>query len=116
MARMGISILSVAYKFVICRNSKVCSNKKILQLYAPYHEMDIRQFVDKMNELYLEAKKETNLKIRRNELGVSQSKLAELTDVPVRTIQQYEQRQKNINKEQAEYLVGLLPLPASLNR
>ena len=27
--------------------------------------------------------------------------------VPVRTIQQYEQRQKNINKAQAEYLVVL---------
>lgn len=81
--------------------------KKILKLYETYHEMDIRQFVDKMNELYLEAKKETNLKIRRNELGVSQRKLSELTGIPVRTIQQYEQRQKNINKAQAEYLVIL---------
>lgn len=26
--------------------------KDILALYAPYHEMDIHQFVDKMNELY----------------------------------------------------------------
>lgn len=81
--------------------------KNILRLYSPYHEMDIRQFVDKMNELYLEAKKETNLKIRRKELGLSQSRLAELTGIPVRTIQQYEQRQKNINKAQAEYLVAL---------
>lgn len=26
--------------------------KDIMALYSPYHEMDIRQFVDKMNELY----------------------------------------------------------------
>ena len=81
--------------------------KKILKLYSPYHEMDIRHFVNKMNELYLEEKKVTNLKIRRKKLGVSQSKLSELTGIPVRTIQQYEQRQKNINKAQAEYLVIL---------
>ena len=69
--------------------------------------MDIRHFVDQMNELYVGAKKETNLKIRRKRLGISQSKLAELTGIPVRTIQQYEQRQKNINKAQVEYLVVL---------
>ena len=81
--------------------------EKIIKLYSPYHEMDIMQFVDKMNELYLEAKHDTNLKIKRIELGVSQSKLADLTGIPVRTIQQYEQRQKNINKAQAQYLVAL---------
>ena len=48
--------------------------KKILKLYSPYHEMDIRHFVDQMNELYVGAKKETNLKIRRKRLGISQSK------------------------------------------
>ncbi|MEE1314560.1 MAG: helix-turn-helix transcriptional regulator [Faecalimonas sp.] len=76
-------------------------------LYSPYHEMDIRHFVDKMNALYLEAKPDTNLKVRRKEAGYSQKELAELSGVPVRTIQQYEQRQKNINKAQVEYLVRL---------
>ena len=33
----------------------------ILSLYSPYHEMDIRQFVDKMNQLYRAAVPETNL-------------------------------------------------------
>lgn len=81
--------------------------KKILKLYCPYHEMDVRHFVDKMNELYWETKKETNLKIRRKKLGISQSRLAELTGIAVRTIQQYEQRQRDINKAKAEYLVIL---------
>ena len=30
-----------------------------------------------------------------------------LTDIPIKTIQQYEQRQKNINKAQAEYVIRL---------
>ena len=81
--------------------------KHILALYSPYHEMDIRQFCDKMTQLYRAAKPETNLKTLRQQAGFSQRELAELSGVPVRTIQQYEQRQKNINKAQAEYLVML---------
>lgn len=80
---------------------------EICELYFPYHEMDIRQFTDKMNELYCEAKKGTNLKILRKYAGMSQRELAELSGVPLRTIQQYEQQQKNINKAQVEYLVRL---------
>ena len=81
--------------------------KDIIALYQPYHEMDIRQFVDKMNEMYKTAKPETNLKLLRKKAGLSQRELADLSGIPVRTIQQYEQRQKNINKAQAEYLVIL---------
>lgn len=83
------------------------SIKDIMALYSPYHEMDIRQFVDKMNELYKAAKPETNLKLLRQRAGLSQSELADLSGIPIRTIQQYEQRQKNINKAQAEYVVML---------
>lgn len=81
--------------------------KEIQALYSPYHEMDIRQFVDKMNSLYKFAKPETNLKFLRQKAGLSQRELAELSGVPIRTIQQYEQRQKSINKAQAEYLMAL---------
>ncbi len=80
---------------------------EIMALYSAYHEMDIRQFVDKMNELYRTAKPETNLKLIRKKAGLSQRALAELTGIPLRTIQQYEQRQKNINKAQTEYLIKL---------
>lgn len=81
--------------------------KKILSLYSPYHEMDIQQFCDKMNELYRQAKPDTNLKTRRKAMDLSQKELSEISGVPLRTIQQYEQRQKNINKAQAEYLIML---------
>ena len=81
--------------------------KRIVQMYSPYHEMDIRQFCDKMNELYRTAQPETNLKALRQRSGLSQRELSEQSGVPLRTIQQYEQRQKSINKAQAEYLLML---------
>ena len=76
-------------------------------LYTPYHEMDVRQFADKMNELYRAAKPETNLKSLRTMTEMSQSELARQAEIPVRTIQQYEQRQKDINKAQGETLLRL---------
>lgn len=79
----------------------------IIRMYSPYHEMDIRQFCERMNELYRKANPETRLKQIRQRAGLSQSELAEQSGVPLRTIQQYEQRQKSINKAQAEYLVLL---------
>lgn len=86
---------------------KRVSIQEIMALYIPYHEMDIRQFADKMNELYSRAKPDTNLKMIRTRTGLSQKELAEQSGVPIRTIQQYEQRRKNINKASAEYIVAL---------
>ena len=79
----------------------------VRELYEPYHEMDILQFRDRMDELYLAALPQTSLKRLRRYAGLSQRQLAEYSGIPVRTIQQYEQRQKDINKAQAEYLVRL---------
>jgi len=80
---------------------------EVRMLYTPYHEMDVRQFVDKMNELYREAKPETNLKELRTFANLSQSELAQQAGVSVRTIQQYEQRRKDINKAQTETLLKI---------
>ena len=83
------------------------SIKDIRNMYDKYHEMDIRHFAERMDELCHEIRRESRLKAYRNRIGLSQSELAKKTDIPVRTIQQYEQLQKNINKAQAEYLVRL---------
>jgi len=80
---------------------------EILAMYSPYHEMDISQFCDKMLEVYNNRKKGTNLKTLRLNAGLSQSELAEISGLPVRTIQQYEQKQKNINAAKAETVVKL---------
>ena len=69
--------------------------------------MDIRHFAEKMNELYKIAKPDTNLKLIRTKLNLTQKELSDISGIPVRTIQQYEQRQKNINKARTEYLVML---------
>ena len=80
-------------------------------LYTPYHEMDVRQFADKMNELYRAAKPETNLKSLRTLAEMSQSELARQAEIPVRTIQQYEQyeqRQKrHLTRRKGETLLRL---------
>ena len=86
---------------------RIISIADICLLYEKYHEMDVRQFCDYMNETIRNRQPETNLKRLRNNLGLSQSQLAQESGVPVRTIQQYEQRQKNINKAQVEYLIML---------
>ena len=80
---------------------------EIQAMYHPCCEMDLRQFADRMNERIHAAKPETNLNLLRRQNGLSQRQLAELSGVPLRTIQQYEQRQKNINHAQAEYLARM---------
>ena len=87
--------------------NKYISISEILAMYSPYHEMDISQFCDKMIELYNKRKNNTNLKALRLDAGLSQRELAEISDIPVRTIQQYEQNQKNINAAKAETVVKL---------
>ena len=89
-------------------------NENTIQLAADcgtaeivFHEMDIQQFCDHMDELEKKAQPETNLKHLRTNLGISQRELANSSGVPLRTIQQYEQRQKNINKAQVDYLIKL---------
>ena len=53
------------------------------------------------------AKQETHLKEMRLINGFSQSQLAAAAGVPVRTLQQYEQRRKDLGKAQYEYIARL---------
>lgn len=81
--------------------------EEIAKMYSKYHELDIRQFCDALSELYKSRKNKSNLKSLRERISLSQSALAEKSGIPVRTIQQYEQGQKNINKCSAEYIISL---------
>ncbi|MBE6041606.1 MAG: helix-turn-helix transcriptional regulator [Clostridiales bacterium] len=65
------------------------------------------RFFDHMNDCIRDAGRSSGLKSIRLKRGLSQRELAELTGIPLRTIQQYEQLQKNINKAQFEYIVRL---------
>lgn len=69
--------------------------------------MDIRQLCDRLDELRVQAHPQTNLQARRLAAGLSQSQLARASRIPVRTLQQYEQRQKDINHARADYVDAL---------
>ena len=76
-------------------------------MYSPYHEMDIRHFCDALDEIIAGQKAPSNLQAARMAAGLSQSQLAKASGVPVRTLQQYEQGQKNINHARADYVIAL---------
>lgn len=76
-------------------------------MYVVYHEMDVSRFVERMRELYREARPRTNLQHLRRRAGLTQEELALRSGVSVRTIQQYEQRRKDVNKAQLETAAAL---------
>lgn len=78
-----------------------------LKLYNPYHEMPIESLVEELDKICITNKTETNLKKYRILSGMSQSQLAKVSGIPIRTIQQYEQRQKNINHANFETILRI---------
>lgn len=79
----------------------------ILLMYDKFHEMDVTQFADHMDGLMREAEPISRLKELRMRMGISQRELAVRSGVPLRSVQQYEQRQKNINRASFESVVAL---------
>ncbi len=79
----------------------------IIGMYPVYHEMDIRQFTDHMDEIMREAYPTTRLKTRRVNNRLSQSELAAESGVALRQIQLFEQKQRDINSAAAITLLQL---------
>lgn len=77
------------------------------RLYPTLHEADITKFVDIADKRIKEVFPETNLKRIRVIYGCSQSELARNSGVSLRSIQMYEQRNKDINKASAETVYRL---------
>ncbi len=80
---------------------------EILKMYPVFHEMDIMKFVDAIDERLHKFYPDTALKRFRMLRGISQNELAIRADVPIRQIQLFEQRQRDINKAQAITLFKL---------
>lgn len=80
---------------------------KIVSMYSVYHEMDITQFIDTMNQLYDKKDADTKLKQIRESRGLSQTELAVESGVHLRSIQMYEQKANDIDKAQAKTLYKL---------
>ncbi len=76
-------------------------------MYDKYHEMDIMHFVERINEIRREQRLTTYLKKYREMKGYSQSELAALTRIPLKTLQHYEQGDKPLDKANAVYVLSL---------
>ena len=86
---------------------KIYSFDDLKVLYHPLHEADISKFVDITEARIKSVFPETNLKRIRTAYGCSQAELAEMSGVGLRSIQMYEQRNKDINKASAESLLRI---------
>lgn len=86
---------------------KVLSFEDLQKMYYTLHEADITKFVDIVDSKIKEFFSETNLKRIRTAYGFTQAELAERSGVSLRSIQMYEQRNKNINKASADSMYSL---------
>jgi len=77
---------------------KVISFGDLENMYYPLHEADITKFIDIADDLMRQYYSETNLKRIRTACGCTQNELATRSGVSLRSIQMYEQRNKDINK------------------
>lgn len=99
------------YQWKSCKSFKQIADKisidNMLLMYDKYHEMDIEQFVIEINRHMTFENHEAMLKRMRLYAKYTQSELSSKTGIPVRTIQQYEQKQKNINNAKADTVIKL---------
>ena len=83
---------------------KAFSFDELQKMYYTLHEADISKFADIADERMKELYPETNLKRIRMAYGCTQAELAKKSGVSLRSIQMYEQRNKDINKANADTL------------
>jgi DNA-binding XRE family transcriptional regulator len=81
---------------------KVVTFEDLQNMYYTLHEADISKFADVMDGRIREFFPETNLKRIRTAYGCTQAELAKRSGVSLRSIQMYEQRNKDINKASVE--------------
>jgi DNA-binding transcriptional regulator YiaG len=82
----------------------VLAYEDLANMYYTLHEADITKFVDIVDGKIREHFKDTNLKRIRSSYGCTQAELARRSGVTLRSIQMYEQRNKDINKASADAL------------
>ena len=99
------------YQWATCKRFKDIFQKiplsEIISMYNLYHEMDIQHFIEDMNTKYDMIEQETKLKTIRENRGISQNELSELSGVKLRSIQMYEQKVNDIDKAQVKTIYKL---------
>lgn len=86
---------------------KIISMNDVLKMYPALHEAPEKKFVDVVESRIERQEFPTRLSIYRRINGYSQRILAEKSGIHLRNIQQYEQRQKDINKAAAVTVLSL---------
>ena len=83
--------------------------ERMLSLYPTLHEADITKFVSVADYILKEnvSNSISNLQLIRKANNITQKKLAEKSEVSLRMIQLYEQRERDINKAQVASLVNM---------
>ena len=76
-------------------------------MYKTLHEADITKFVETMDILTAKQRSAVHLKQLRKLSGLTQKELAEESGVSLRSIQMYEQQNKDINKASANTIYCL---------
>ena len=74
------------------------------QMYVTLHEADVSKFAEIAEKRLREMFPETGLKRFRTAYGYTQAALAQKAGIRLRSIQMYEQRNKDINKASADTL------------
>ena len=99
------------YQWYSCRSFgeilQVISFTDLQNMYYTLHEADISKFADVLDMRMREHFVDTRLKHYRAINSMSQSELAKASGVSLRSIQMYEQRNKDINKASAETILRL---------
>lgn len=83
------------------------SMEDIEVMYTIYHEAPEEKFYDTVEQMIKEKNEPTRLQVMRRESGMTQNELAKQSGVSLRSIQMYEQRNKNINKASLETVNNL---------
>lgn len=86
---------------------KVIPFDDLQNLYDTLHEADITKFAEIVDARMREVFSETNLKRIRTAYGCTQKELSRRSGVSFRSIQMYEQRNKDINKASVETVYQL---------
>lgn len=99
------------YQWVTCRRFKDIFDKvpfsEIVLMYKVYHEMSVENFIEDLDKRLEMTVQETRLKTIRESRGLSQTELAKLSGVNLRSIQMYEQKINEIDKAQVKTVYKL---------
>jgi len=83
------------------------SPEEIYNMYPALHEASEYKCITTIERFIANKKLPSRLQHRRKQCGLTQSELAQKAEVNIRTLQQYENKAKNINKASADTLCDL---------